>query len=712
MKKNLLLFVLFAVLLVALLSAEAAPEPAGSMDNFTEIQPYENLFTDVPMDKWYAPYVGKAYSYGLTAGVGEGRFDPGGTLSVAEAVAMADRVHSIYFTGARDFAEGDPWYAPYADYALENGILVEAPSDYTDAITRARFASLLSRSMPEEALEYISMVEDNSIPDVTSDSPYYADIYILYRAGILSGCDDQGSARPDDPITRAEAAAILSRMADRSERRSITLPPTVIMYAADGSTQTVNENMVAANEAVGWYRYPVTRIYSVGGEIKVIPAQEKEAWLKAGWYAGQIAVLPSNFSSTTTLPAISINTGEPISKTDAYTSCTVSVFNVGEDMALSNVTGGIRVRGNSSAHSNPPPYRIKFDEKQNLLGLNDGAKTKSWVLLTDSDGVVAGIKNDIAFRLGRTLLEPDGYYCSDARYVHVYLNGSFWGVYLLAEQNQVNKNRVDIYEPEEGYTGTDIGYFVELDNYSESPYFVMNYDRATVTDVKGNKGTFRSHTYAVKSDVYDQSQVDFIAKYVRGAFKIVYEACEKGNYLTFDENWNVIPSSYQSARETVEAVIDVRSFVDMYILYEIMHDYDVGGGSFYLCVDFSDGSKYTKLTCNAPWDFNWTCMGSTTTYFAGTWNIPSAALGDRSNPWFIVLFKQDWFQDLIKEKWAEAGGGTALNACVQEEISILDTNTADIKRKNSGAVSSGKAYLDWITRRINWLDSVWKNKLA
>ena len=708
MKKNLMLFVLFAALLVALPSAKAAPAQAGSMDNFTEILPYENLFTDVPAGKWYAPYVGKAYSYGLIAGVGGGHFDPGGTLSVAEAVAMADRVHSIYFTGTKDFAEGDPWYVPYVDYALENGILAEAPSDYADAITRARFASLLSRAMPIEALENISSVENDSIPDVASDSPYCADIYMLYRAGILSGSDDRGSARPNDSITRAEAAAILTRMADRSERRSITLPPPVIMYAADGRTKAVKASMVAANEAVGWYRYPVMRIYSVSGDNKVIPVQEKNDWIKAGWYAGHIAALPSNFKSTTTLPAISINTNGPISKTDEYTSCTVSVFNVGEDMALSGVTGGIRVRGNASAVANPPPYRIKFDKKQNLLGLNDGAKTKSWVLLTDADGAVAGIKNDIAFRLGRTLLEPDGYYCSDARYVHVYLNGKFWGVYLLAEQNQVNKNRVDVYEPEEGYTGTDIGYLVELDNYSETPYFVMNYEHATVKDVNGKKGTFRSHTYAVKSDVYDQSQVDFIAKYVRGAFKIVYEACEKGNFLTFDKDWNVVPSSYKSAKEAVEAAIDVRSFADMYILYEIMHDYDVGGGSFYLCVDFSEGSKYTKLTCNAPWDFNWTCMGSTTTYFAGTWNIPSKALGDRSNPWFMVLFKQGWFRDLIKEKWAEAGGGTALNACVQEELSIIDANMADIKRKNGDAVSSGKVYLGWITERINWLDSVWK----
>ena len=88
--------------------------------------------------------------------------------------------------------------------------------------------------------------------------------------------------------------------------------------------------------------------------------------------------------------------------------------------------------------------------------------------------------------------------------------------------------------------------------------------------------------------------------------------------------------------------------------------------------------------------------------------MPSAALGDRSNPWFIVLFKQSWFRELIRERWTELGGAAALNACVQQEIAILDANAADLNRSTGGAVSSGKAYLGWITRRIAWLDTQWK----
>ena len=43
-------------------------------------------------------------------------------------------------------------------------------------------------------------------------------IYQLYRAGVLSGNDDAGTFRPNAPITRAEVASVLVRMADPNTR--------------------------------------------------------------------------------------------------------------------------------------------------------------------------------------------------------------------------------------------------------------------------------------------------------------------------------------------------------------------------------------------------------------------------------------------------------------------------------------------------------------
>ena len=127
------------------------------------------------------------------------------------------------------------------------------------------------------------------------------------------------------------------------------------------------------------------------------------------------------FPSSESIPVISVKTEEeqPIISRDIYVNCEVTVGNVEAEYDLRNVKAGIRVRGNSSSYYGDEekvlkyqvPYRIKFEKKQNLLGLNDGAECKSWVLLRGDEGLV---RNDIAFRFGRLFL-GERYYCSDAR---------------------------------------------------------------------------------------------------------------------------------------------------------------------------------------------------------------------------------------------------------------------------------------------------------
>ena len=52
---------------------------------------------------------------------------------------------------------------------------------------------------------------------------YQPAVLRLYNAGILKGSDQYGSFKPDTSITRAEVAAIVTRMADRSLRQTFTL---------------------------------------------------------------------------------------------------------------------------------------------------------------------------------------------------------------------------------------------------------------------------------------------------------------------------------------------------------------------------------------------------------------------------------------------------------------------------------------------------------
>ena len=426
--------------------------------------------------------------------------------------------------------------------------------------------------------------------------------------------------------------------------------------------------------------------------------------------------------SESKIPVISVTTApdDVIASREKYTSCVVDVFNCDEKLEINEASAGIKVRGNSSAYygdvsqilANKVPYRIKFDKKTNMLGLNNGAECRSWVLLKSDWDL---IRNDIAFRFGRTIM-GDSNFCSDGQLVHLYVNEEFQGVYELCEQCQINPNRVDISEPAEGYTDTDIGYYLELDNYATSDednhYISMDYENATVTDINGETRQFVPAEYSIKNDLYSQNQIDFIDKYLNNLFKIVYEACENGKYYKFDENYDLVDSDVTTAEEAVSNVMDIDSVRDMYILYEIVHDYDCGEGSFYMCVDLSKDSKCPKLKFTSPWDFNWAYNDSTEKYYAGAFTDKNfvAKNGDRSNPWFIVLCKQDWFMATVKEKWTEMSQEKLLQGCIKTEREYLKEYDADLRKGEEWGPDSAEDLFNWIENRIYWLNSQWKIK--
>ena len=425
------------------------------------------------------------------------------------------------------------------------------------------------------------------------------------------------------------------------------------------------------------------------------------------------------FPSSESIPVISVKTeGEqPIISRDIYVNCEVTVGNVEAEHDMRNVKAGIRVRGNSSAYYGDEekvlkyqvPYRIKFEKKCNLLGLNDGKEFKSWVLLRGDEGL---IRDSIAFRFGRLFL-GNRYYCSDARLVHLYVNVVFKGVYLLCEQSQVNKNRIDINEPASYETGIHVGYLLEIDNYAdaeEHPFFRMNYDNVKLTDVHGVTQQITYANYSIKSEVVSKEQEKFISSYMKNMFRLVYEACENQNYLMFDENYQLVPASYDNAKDTIEAVMDTEAAAAMYMVFEIMRDRDQGEGSFYMCVDFSENSKYPKLTFLCPWDFDWTCQGEATgRYYTAGFDDPDFVkkYGDRSNPWFIMLAKEEWFMEMVREQWSSLQKDSLVYECIEEERRYLDTYESDLNRKDSSATRSAKYLLNWIERRVKWLDEEW-----
>lgn len=191
---------------------------AEGAENFRKVNSYHNgMFTDIPPEAWYADGVRSAYELGLMKGSGS-TFSPNSSVKLSEAIAMAARLHSIYYNGLENFQQTSPWYSVYVDYAKRAGILTQDYPDYSVAATRMQFATIFAHALPGSALQSINNVADGAIPDVSVSTVNAQEVYSLYRAGVLTGSDNKLTFHPSSSILRSEAAAVVTRMALPDQR--------------------------------------------------------------------------------------------------------------------------------------------------------------------------------------------------------------------------------------------------------------------------------------------------------------------------------------------------------------------------------------------------------------------------------------------------------------------------------------------------------------
>ena len=183
---------------------------------FSPDRTYTGHFNDVAKWHWYYPVVAAVYSIRLMDGTGGNVFSPNSSITVAEAVTLAARILSGYYDDRYSFTGSGTWYEPYYQYLTLWGIDPWAYGSPGEKITRGNFARLMARAIPSSELEPVRQVADGSIGDVPSSAAYCSSVYTLYRAGILTGSG--GNFYPDKTLTRAEAAAVAARLADRGLR--------------------------------------------------------------------------------------------------------------------------------------------------------------------------------------------------------------------------------------------------------------------------------------------------------------------------------------------------------------------------------------------------------------------------------------------------------------------------------------------------------------
>ena len=418
-----------------------------------------------------------------------------------------------------------------------------------------------------------------------------------------------------------------------------------------------------------------------------------------------------------TIPVLHIDTsGVAIKSKDVYVDCTVALSSTNEAFCFEGATAGIRLRGNSTSSKPKKPYRIKFESKRNLLGLNEGEAFKSWVLLAEwYDSSM--LHNSTSLSLATVILTE---YTSDWRYVNVYLNGEHQGVYLLAEQSQIAENRVDIEEAGADTDAIRSGYLFEQEASATAPLLTLDVRKYQYTNFLG---TYTPHTqyfkWELKNDDVSPEQTAFAKRYLENIFKLIYAATYQGTYYTLDENANLVSSNYKTAEEALRAVIDIDSLVRKYIHSELTCNWDDRQKSYYTYVDFSEGGT-GLFTFACPWDFDHAFYQYGTFKYADT----EAYFALNRNVWYAMLLNHEFIRAEVAEVWQEVYAATNGFDSILDMMLLITRNYEDDFRVdadmwNRGSDGRPAAVADrltqvastyqWLIKRIKWMNEQFTN---
>lgn len=177
-------------------------------------------FKDVPSTHWAYEFVNLLSSKGVIDGVGDGLFDPNGKVTRAQFVKMLAGVLGVAPTETVSVFKdvpADAWYSGYVAWAYANEITGGVDDEHfaPDAgVTREQICTLIARAADKYGIDLPIKETEISFIDEASISPYASDSIVkMQRAGIISGYED-GSFRPQNGATRAEAAKLLCGLLD------------------------------------------------------------------------------------------------------------------------------------------------------------------------------------------------------------------------------------------------------------------------------------------------------------------------------------------------------------------------------------------------------------------------------------------------------------------------------------------------------------------
>ena len=282
----------------------------------------------------------------------------------------------------------------------------------------------------------------------------------------------------------------------------------------------------------------------------------------------------------------------------------------GSDYEFDETEARIRGRGNSTWRymGEKRPFRIRFDTARPMFGSDYAAR--DWVFLANAIDY-SMMRNYAAYYLaylfGRAGFAPARHF------VHVYTNGEYRGVYMLSDQVQVHYGRVDITLDRDPALSE---YLIEWCRHHKSPddvYFVVN-------------------------------GIPFVIKHTSSRYETDGHVAFASEFIT------QIDTAIRSLDfETLEPLICVPSFVDLYLVNEFTKNADVSFSSLNFTI--RRRANGTRLVAGPIWDFDQSAGGSYAHWYPDY--SPRRIWAALSNTWFAHMILIPEFRDEVARRWYE-----------------------------------------------------------
>ena len=330
----------------------------------------------------------------------------------------------------------------------------------------------------------------------------------------------------------------------------------------NGFAQTVNVNGVAiAPQEAKTVSYNVNDVYSVDADGKTYTLKFMKSNAEAGIYINNS---DADGNGTDLMDYLNVDKSNEAKATGAIVTA---------DGAVDNSTvKKIKGRGNTTWDKPKKAYNITYDDSVSIDGMPKGKKYS--ILANYQDDSLS--RNRFLYDLSDAVGMP---YASDSRFVDFYVNGYYWGSYMMTQKVDVGKNSVvnDIsdsaYLNDDGTINTDFPFVCEVDASA------VDGEDYYVETSSGNKVSIKSPELEVGDVGYEEVQ----------------------NYVEtkFDAFFNAVKS--KTADLTQYA--DVDSLAKIYLINELGKNWDAGVSSLFFTYKQDADGNY-KFYGSPVWDYD------------------------------------------------------------------------------------------------------------